>query len=283
MVSVSLRFSCPSYSLQLMLKAIDYHSTKFKRKCKIFFLWEQRGQSGIRVESSASAPCKVFRQDEKTNRPDSKRGQCECCERDSREYLLQHRRGGKVRRADSPEVSGLHSTQLKVNGWSVFPQAYTLFKTPSSWLSKAFQTQEAQRGLLKQNLLVFSVAQPCAPHKKKKKKKKKKSSKLADPPTACCFTDVHLKPDPSLPLRILLRMLVNITHRTIWICRYKYINLCKATCTGDKNPAVTYGISRPSEVWNMFSCSRNWVFLYTFSILKNWVEKVTIVTPFAHP
>lgn len=52
------------------------------------------------------------------------------------------------------------------------------------------------------------MGQPCAPHKKK-------SSKLADPPTACCFTDVHLKPDPSLPLRILLRMFVNIADRTI--------------------------------------------------------------------
>lgn len=71
-----------------------------------------------------------------------------------REYL-QHSRGDKVRRAISPEASGLHSFQLKVHGWSVFPHACTLFKTPVSSPSKAFQTQEPQRSLLKQYLLVF--------------------------------------------------------------------------------------------------------------------------------
>lgn len=95
---------------------------------------------------------------------------------------LQHSRGDKVRRAISPEASGLHWTQLKVNGWSVFPHACTLFKTPGSSSSKAFQTQEPQRSLLKQYLLLFQW-DGWTP-------KKKIPLNLTDPPAAPCFTDV---------------------------------------------------------------------------------------------
>lgn len=115
-------------------------------------LWKSGIQSSIRAVKHNAVQAIQMRRN--TNRLNLNCGQRDRCEIGSGEYL-QHSEGDKVRRAISPEASGLHSTQLKVNGWSVFPHTYTLFKTPGSLLSKAFQTQEPQRGLLKQYLLVF--------------------------------------------------------------------------------------------------------------------------------
>lgn len=149
---------------------LDYYSDRQEDALRSVGTTNIFALSPLRAATSKWNPNLVFQRcarhsDEMRNKQDLKHGQRDCCEIGSREYL-QHSRGDKVRRAVSQEASVLHWAQLKVNGWSVFPYAYTLFKTLDFFFTfKSFPNSRTTEGPFEAISLGVSMGQPSAKKK----------------------------------------------------------------------------------------------------------------------